>query len=237
MFGFSAFAKVPFADIPATTPSGINYSLTCAVGTYSVTGKAAAFSLSKKLTTSVGSYNLTGIASILTYLPGNVPHNYTLTGAVGSYALTGKTAALTVEHKLTANVGSYSVTGKTANFSLAKKLTVSAGEYAVTGNAATFSLSASQYSLFCENGEYLTQGYETYIQYYKGIWAITSKSAGTWNLESLPTTNWDLSLQQVRWVNDFSQVNAWLNDSGIFVLWGTPPQSQQTTWQQINNYQ
>lgn len=68
-------------------------------------------------------------------------------------------------------------------------------------------------------------------------WAITSKSAGTWNLESLPTTNWDLPLQQVRWVNDFSQVNAWLNDSGIFVSWVTPMRLQQTTWQQINNYQ
>ena len=41
MFGFSSFAEVPFADIPATTPGGINYTLTCAAGSYAVTGKNA----------------------------------------------------------------------------------------------------------------------------------------------------------------------------------------------------
>ena len=41
MFGFPAFAEVPFADMPATTPSGINYSLSCATGSYAVAGKNA----------------------------------------------------------------------------------------------------------------------------------------------------------------------------------------------------
>jgi hypothetical protein len=171
MFGFSAFAEVPFADIPATTPSGINYSLSCATGSYAVTGNAASFS----------------------YVHGNV--NYSLACSAGSYAVTGKAASFSYVH----------------------------------GNV--------NYDLSCKTGTYTVTGFDSNIQYFKGIWAITPKSARTWDLKSLPTTNWDLPLQQVRWVNDFSQVNAWLNDSGFFVSWGTPTQSQQTTWQQINNNQ
>ena len=97
MFGFSSFAEVPFADLPATTPSGINYSLTCAVGTYAVTGKAVTFSLAKKLTVLKGSYAVTGKSATFSYVHGNV--NYTLACAVGSYAVTGKNATLTYVNK------------------------------------------------------------------------------------------------------------------------------------------
>jgi hypothetical protein len=192
MFGFSSFAEVPFADIPATTPSGINYSLTCAVGSYSVTGKTATFSLSKKLTASTGSYSVTGKAATFSYVHGNV--NYTLACAVGSYAVTGKNATLTytaghvnyaltcstgsyavtgiastltVAHKLTATAGAYSVTGKTATFSLAKKLTAAAGIYAVTGQTATFTYTAGQinYTLTCAVGSYAVTGKNATLTY------------------------------------------------------------------------
>ncbi len=185
MFGFSAFAEVPFADIPATTPSGINYSLACATGSYAVTGKNAGFVYSKNLN-----------------------------ATAGNYTVSGKPAAFVYAHKLICTTGSYAVTGKAASF-----------------------IVNHNYDLSCITGTYTVTGFDSNIQYFKGIWAITPKSARTWDLKSLPTTNWDLPLQQVRWVNDFSQVNAWLNDSGFFVSWGTPTQSQQTTWQQINNNQ
>ena len=93
MFGFSSFAEVPFADIPETTPSGVNYSLTCAVGSYAVTGKNATFSLTKNLIASAGAYSVTGKAATFTYTAGHV--NYALTCSAGSYAVTGKNATLT----------------------------------------------------------------------------------------------------------------------------------------------
>lgn len=141
MFGFSAFAEVPFADLPATTPSGINYSLTCAVGTYSVTGK---------------------------------------------------TSNLLVARKLSANTGSYSTTGKAATFLLSHKLTGAAGAYSVTGKAATFSLTTN-YILPCLNGSYTLTGTDSYIQYYKGIWALESDtSLDAWSVEASTPNVWTI---------------------------------------------
>lgn len=60
-----------------TAPSGgVNYSLTCSVGTYIYTGQTATF----------------------TYVAGQI--NYSLTCAVGSYAVTGQNATLTYVNKM-----------------------------------------------------------------------------------------------------------------------------------------
>lgn len=83
-----------------TAPSGgVNYSLTCSVGTYSYTGRTATFTyvagrINYSLTCAVGSYAVTGKAATLTYVS-NGKVNYSLSCSTGSYTVTGQNATLT----------------------------------------------------------------------------------------------------------------------------------------------
>jgi len=94
--------------------SSVNYTLTCAVGSYVYTGQTATLGLARKLALDVGAYVYTGQAATLTvarrlaldagayvyagnnatldYVPGRV--DYTLACDAGAYVYTGQDATL-----------------------------------------------------------------------------------------------------------------------------------------------
>ena len=78
----------------ATSGGATNYSLTCASGSYAVTGQAATFALAKKLTAATGSYNVTGQPATLTYTAGASGIAYNLSCEAGSYSVAGQAAQL-----------------------------------------------------------------------------------------------------------------------------------------------
>lgn len=121
-----------------TATSGAAYSLTCAVGTYLVTGNSATFTLAKQLTANVGAYAVTGKTTSLSLAR-------KLTANAGSYAVAGQITTLTytagissIAYNLTCSVGSYAIAGAQATFSLAKQLKAIAGSY--TSSGASLSL-------------------------------------------------------------------------------------------------
>lgn len=111
--------------IAALKPTAV--ALGVAAGSYSITGNAAGFDVTEPLT--LGTYSVSGDAAALL-------EAHLLGGAVGSYSITGNAAALLEEHVLGDAVGTYSVTGAAAALLEAHVLGAAVGSYAVTGDAA-----------------------------------------------------------------------------------------------------
>lgn len=102
--------KPPYPPVPTVTAasSSQNLTLTCAAGSYSLTGSAVTLThtpASQNLTLScgAGSYSLTGANADLT-----VKRNYVLTCGSGSYALTGTNVTLRANRPPVANSQSVS---------------------------------------------------------------------------------------------------------------------------------
>ena len=85
----------------------IAYSLSAAVGAFTLTGQAATLTTSKQLTADVGAFTLAGQSA--TFRVTRVT-----TGGVGSFALTGKDATLRAGKTLIGGVGAFALTGKDA---------------------------------------------------------------------------------------------------------------------------
>jgi hypothetical protein len=118
------------------------------------------------------------------------PVNYAINCNVGSYTVTGKASTLLVAHKLTCAVGSYAVIGSSATFTSTINLSCETGNYYLTGFPATFSLTIN-YILPCLNGSYTLTGTGSYIQYYKGIWALESDTIlDAWLAETTTPNVW-----------------------------------------------
>ena len=121
----------------ATSGGATNYSLTCASGSYAVTGKVATFALAKKLTAATGSYAVSGQSATFV-LARNLPCS------AGSYGITGTAATLThgsggTAYSLACASGAYSLTGNTANLiytaisPVAYALSAGTGAYGLIG--------------------------------------------------------------------------------------------------------
>jgi hypothetical protein len=132
--GGSVDAKVTWLQFDTAASGGAtSYTLTCAAGTYSLTGNDATLTRAVKLPL-----------------------------AAGAYALTGNAATLTRAVNLTCASGSYSLTGNNALLSLNRLLPLAAGSYNYTGNDATLTYvpgaSAVSYTLNCATGAYSYTG-------------------------------------------------------------------------------
>lgn len=150
-------------DVGAYTLTGVaaalrrGYSMAAATGAYSLTGQAATISRGYRVACDVGAYTLAGHDATLTYVPGTA--NYTLTCETGAYALTGFDAITSLGRRLVAEVGAYSLTGIAATTSRGYSVAADAGAYSLTGNDATLTATASvAYSLVCEAGGYSLNG-------------------------------------------------------------------------------
>jgi hypothetical protein len=103
---------------------------TWAVGTYAVTGSAAAFPVARRILGAAGSYSVTGAAAA-------VLASRHLLGAAGSYSVTGAAVSFPIGRHLLGAVGSYNVTGAAAAVSVARAELEAVGVYAVTGSSAS----------------------------------------------------------------------------------------------------
>jgi len=100
-----------------------------------ITVTAASSGQNLTLTCAAGSYSLTGTNVTLTHTPAS--QNLTLACNAGSYSLTGTNADLTVKRNyvLACSAGSYSLTGTNADLTVKRNyvLACGAGNYALTG--------------------------------------------------------------------------------------------------------
>ena len=112
-----------------------NYVLTCAAGSYSLTGSDISFGETKAYTLacSAGSYSLTGTDVTLTYTQG--AQNFTLACEAGIYALTGTNAGLTSARTMACHAGSYTLTGTDATFNANYIFALGMGSYVLVGTA------------------------------------------------------------------------------------------------------
>jgi hypothetical protein len=123
--------------------AGVNYSLTCASGSYTLTGQPALLKVTRRLICDSGSYSLTGQATLLK-----------------------------VSHRLVCDAGSYSFTGQAALLKVSRALLCDAGAYNLTGNAATLTYTAGTgavaYNLICSVGAYNLSGNDATLIYTSG---------------------------------------------------------------------
>jgi len=138
-----------------------DYTLTCAAGSYSLTGTDCTLthtpaSQNLTLTCSAGSYSLTGTNADLT-----VKRNYVLACGAGSYSLTGSDVDFVLQrnYSLECGAGSYSLTGTDTTFEVKRNYTLvcEAGSYSLTGTNADLTVTR-HYTLTCETGSYALAG-------------------------------------------------------------------------------
>ncbi len=131
--GLSPLATRPLALGPEVASGGASYTLTCAAGSYSLSGASAGLIASHRVTAAQGVYTITGN-------PAAAVAGHRMTAATGSYSITGNAATLTYTPagaSLPAAAGSYAITGNAVNMRAAHRLVAEAGAYTITGNAVT----------------------------------------------------------------------------------------------------
>ena len=96
------------SNVPSGGSSPVDYTLLCAIGSYTYSGKDATFLVERALSSDTGSYSYSGVSA-------NLLATRVLSSSTGSYVYTGKDASFERTGVLTADTGSYSYTGQTAN--------------------------------------------------------------------------------------------------------------------------
>lgn len=174
---------------------GTAYTLTAALGTFSLTGKAATLRIARKLSAAAGSFALSGKAATLRVgykiaasagsfalsgVAANLKRTYSLASSTGSFVLSGKNAGLIVGYRLTASAGSFSLTGQAASLRVARKLAAGAGSFALTGVDAglVYVPSGASYTLTASVGSF----------------ALTGQSASLWVARKLVAAQGSFSL-------------------------------------------
>jgi hypothetical protein len=149
------------------------YTLSCASGSYVVSGTVAALRVNRNaLTAAAGAYTLTGTAATLkatrTLVCATVAYSFTGTAATlsagahtlsadpGSYVWTGTAAALRKTTISASDAGSYSWTGTAATLKATRTLVCATTAYTFTGTAA--GLSSGTHTLSAAAGSYSWTG-------------------------------------------------------------------------------
>ena len=145
--------------------SPVNYALTCAVGSYAITGQAATLTVGRRMALDAGAYAVAGQAATL-----KVSRRLTLDA--GAYTLTGNAATLTVNRRLALDAGAYTYAGQAAALTVARRLALDAGAYTYTGQAATLDYvpgaAGVVYTLDLAAGAYTIAGQNSDLTYTPG---------------------------------------------------------------------
>ena len=142
--------------------SSTNYTLTCAQGSYALTGQALGMTKALNMALAQGSYVLTGIALGL-----SVGHTIVL--AMGSYVLTGIDLTMTKALNIALGQGSYSLTGQALTMTRGWYMALSTGYYTLTGFALIF------------------YGWLKRVKPSRGVYTVRTKpSRGTWTPRTKP---------------------------------------------------
>ena len=170
-----------FVPVKSPAASSGAYTLTCASGTYTLSGQAVTLKVSRTMSAAQGSYTLSGQAVALKV-------GRTMAVGQGSYALTGQTVGLSVARQMAANQGTYTLngqdvtlsksggdktltvgqgtytlSGQPVTLSATRRMTVDQGSYSLTGQAVTLSLGGRV--LQAATGIYLLSGQEVMLTY------------------------------------------------------------------------
>jgi len=164
---------VPVFVHAAAAPSG--YTLTCAQGSYTVTGQTAGTKAGRKLALAQGSYTLSGSTASL--LEGR-----NIACAQGSYTLTGSTAY--ADYAITCAAGSYTLSGQAAALRAARLLALAQGAYTLTGqDVALLYTTPGAYSIAMGQGSYALTGQSAALQAARrivaeqGLYALSGQAA------------------------------------------------------------
>jgi len=147
----------PFSFLPralrvkrAFIPTLTNYTLTCASGSFAMTGNAQSLLWNRKIAAAAGSYSMTGNAANLLW--GHkialTAGSYSVTGndvilkrtyinplAAGSYSLTGNATGLLWGHTTQLTAGAFNITGNSQSLLWNHNISLTSGSYSLTGNA------------------------------------------------------------------------------------------------------
>jgi hypothetical protein len=118
------------APTVSTGSGGNAYSLSCAAGSFALSGQSATLSIA--MPASSGSFALTGNA---------ITPAVAMSAAAASFALTGLAAGLTAQRRLIAASGSFTFTGNAAGLAKGVRMAAASGFFALTGSAASFLVS------------------------------------------------------------------------------------------------
>lgn len=133
--------------------SSTAYTLTSAVGAFTLTGVAAILRWDRKVTSAVGAFTFSGVAVafawgrsiavdvgefILTGIDAGLKAALKIVAEVGIFVLTGVAAALTAIKALVADVGAFTFTGIDAALRTGKNFAADVGEFILTGIDAAF---------------------------------------------------------------------------------------------------
>lgn len=192
----AAFVQRIVAVNVLAASGGGAFTLTADVGSFALTGHAAALTVQRRLTAAVGTFALTGHAAGLTAQRRLVaaPGTFTLTGhaaalaaqrrlaaAVGTFTLTGHDADLRVGLSLVAEAGVFTLTGHAAALIAARRLTAETGVFTLTGHAADLRVGLT---LVAETGAFTLSGHAAALLAARlltaeaGVFTLTGQPAG-----------------------------------------------------------
>lgn len=122
---------VTFTTTLPSTCSSAAYTITAAVGTYTLTGIDALFHIALIMAAALGTFVLTGINALFSLGKG-------LVADVGTFVLTGVDSTFHVALTFALSVGTFTLTGIDAIFNYGRVLIASTGSFILTGFAALF---------------------------------------------------------------------------------------------------
>jgi hypothetical protein len=170
----SGFGPIASAPVASTGRVLNQYSLSCAAGSFTLTGQSAGLRGARRLTASLGSFVLTGKAAGLAY-------GHKVTAAVGSFALSGQAIAFARVRRVTATYGAFTLTGEAAAIVAQRRLACAAGSFALSGQSAGlrhgFSFAAIAGS-FALTGSAIAMRAVRRISIGQGSFALTGTATG-----------------------------------------------------------
>ncbi len=156
--------------------SGTSYTLSCAQGSYSLTGQATALRAARRITAAQVSYALNGQSVALRMARNSLSAN------TGSYSLNGQSVSLIgpiVGYSMAMGQGSYALTGSDAAVDIV--IAIGSGSYSLTGNPVALragrktAIAQASYAL---NGQALSFGLARTISIAQGYYSLTGNDVG-----------------------------------------------------------
>lgn len=139
-FGATAFAYTPPTGYSGVDPGATGYSLTAALGTFTLAGQAAGLTTARFLTASAGALALTGQGANLVKAGSGA---YTLAASVGASTLSGQITGLLAARLLGAASGGHAHTGQDAGVLVGRKAVADQGAFVAGGQAAGLAVARS----------------------------------------------------------------------------------------------
>lgn len=127
------------------------YTLAAAVGSFAISGNAAALSTGRRILAASGSLAIIGYDAALRY-------GKRFVAGVGAFAVTSIAASLRVARRLAAAQGSVTVTGITAALKYGRRMAAAMGSFAIAGLDAALTVASLGHQLAAAAGSFAVTG-------------------------------------------------------------------------------